>query len=314
MSEIDALLQEHRSFSPSGLLPQGRARLRRTVYASCRQNPEAFWEAQAKRAATGSSRGTRCSTGSRRTRSGSSAASSTSRPTASTGTSHGPPQQGRADLGRRARRPAHAHVLGSVRRGAEVRERAQVARRQARRSRRHLHAADPRSRDRDARLRAHRRDPLGGVRRLLARVAARPHQRRAGQGAHHRRRRLSARQRRAAQAQLRQGARGVPRRSSTSSSCSAAPARRATKLRRNEGRPRPLVAPADARRRRTVRAREDGRRGRALHPLHVGHHGKAERHRAHHRRLPRRRRRPRPSWCSISRTTTSSGARPTWAG
>ena len=90
----------------------------------------------------------------------------------------GAAQQGRADLGRRARRPADAHLLGSLRRSAEVRERPQEARREARRSRGDLHAAHSRSRDRDARLHAHRRHPLRGVRRLLARIAARPHQRR----------------------------------------------------------------------------------------------------------------------------------------
>ena len=38
------------------------------------------------------------------------------------------------------------------------------------RPRHHLHADDPRGRLRDARLRAYRRDPFGGVRRLLART------------------------------------------------------------------------------------------------------------------------------------------------
>jgi acetyl-CoA synthetase len=41
-----------------------------------------------------------------------------------------------------------------------------------------LYADDSGSRYRDARLHAYRRDPLGGVRRLLARIAPRPHQRR----------------------------------------------------------------------------------------------------------------------------------------
>ena len=44
----------------------------------------------------------------------------------------------------------------------------------------HLPAAHSRARDRDARLRAHRRGPLGRLRRLQRRVAARSHQRRAG--------------------------------------------------------------------------------------------------------------------------------------
>ena len=56
----------------------------------------------------------------------------------------------------------------------------QVARRQARRSRRALPAADSRARDRDARVRAHRRRPQRRLRRLQRRVAARSHQRRAG--------------------------------------------------------------------------------------------------------------------------------------
>ena len=38
----------------------------------------------------------------------------------------------------------------------------------------------------------------------------------------------------------------------------------------------------------TLRARADGRRGHALHPLHVRHDREAEGHRAHDRRLPRR--------------------------
>ena len=55
----------------------------------------------------------------------------------------------------------------------------------------------------DAGLRPHRRRPLGGVRRLLRRLAGRPHQRRRVQGARHRRRRLAPRQAGAAQAHRR---------------------------------------------------------------------------------------------------------------
>ena len=44
------------------------------------------------------------------------------------------------------------------------------------------------------------------------------------------------------------------------------------------------------------------------------HHRQAQGHRAHHRRLPARRRRHRPKWSSTSRTTTSTGAPPTSAG
>ena len=43
-----------------------------------------------------------------------------------------------------------------------------------------------------------------------------------------------------------------------------------------------------ARTRAPMRARADGRRGHALHPLHVRHDRQAEGHRPHDRRLPRR--------------------------
>ncbi len=93
---------------------------------------------------------------------------------------HRAPQQGRDHLGRRARRSPHADLLRSAPRGLPVRERPEVARRQEGRSRRALPAADARARDRDARLRAHRRRPQRRLRRLQRRVAARSHQRRAG--------------------------------------------------------------------------------------------------------------------------------------
>ena len=59
---------------------------------------------------------------------------------------------------------------------------------QKRRPRHHLHADVDRGGGRDAGLRAHRRDPLGGVRRLLGQEPARAHhRRRRGRGAHRRR-------------------------------------------------------------------------------------------------------------------------------
>ena len=56
-----------------------------------------------------------------------------------------------------------------------------------------LHADDSGGGVRDARLRAHRRDPLGGVRRLRRGEPGRAHRRRAAQGDGHRRRRHRAR-------------------------------------------------------------------------------------------------------------------------
>ena len=102
-----------------------------------------------------------------------------------------------------------------------VRARAARARRQEGRPRRDLHAADPRAGDRDARLRPDRRPAQRRLRRLQRGVAARPHQRLAVHGAGHRRRRLSPRPARAAEADGRRGLDRTRRRSGTSSSCSA---------------------------------------------------------------------------------------------
>ena len=90
--------------------------------------------------------------------------------------------------------------------------------------------------------------------------------------------------------------------------------RRRRDVRRDEGRTRSLVASPQARSAQGVRARADGRRRPAVHPLHVGHDGQTERHRPHHRRLPDRRVCAPPSTCSTSRTKTCTGARPTSVG
>ena len=222
------------------------------------------------------------------------------------------PQQGRAHLGRRAGRSPHADLLRSLPRGLPVRQRPEVARRQEGRPRRDLPAADPRAGDRDARLRAHRRGPHRRLRRLQRRVAARSHQRRAGHAARHRRRRLPPRPGRAAEADGRRGARRTRRRSSTSSSSSGWHG--APLPVHMQGRPRSLVSPADAGRAARVRARADGRRGHALHPLHVRHDRQAEGHRPHDRRLPRRHLRDDEVGLRSARTTTSTGAPPTSAG
>ena len=123
-----------------------------------------------------------------------------------------------------------------------------VARREEGRSCRAVSAAHPRARDFDARMRAHRRGALRCLRRLQRRVASRPHQRLVMQGARHRRRRLAPRPDRAAQADRRRSAQGhaidrarrhrpAPARLAAADSC--------------HGRPRPLVSPPDAGRART---------------------------------------------------------------
>ena len=209
---------------------------------------------------------------------------------------HGAPQQGGDHLGRRARRPPHAHLLRSLPRRERVRARAARARREEGRSRRALHAADPRAGHRHARLRPPRRRAQRRVRRVQLRVAARSHQRLAMLGAGHGRRRLSTRPARAAQADGRRGAEGH----------AVDPARRRRPA-RSDGAlpgahprgPRPLVPPADAGSRTPARrARADGRRGHALHPLHVRHDGEAEGHRPHHRAATWSAATPRPSGSS----------------
>ncbi len=78
---------------------------------------------------------------------------------------------------------------------------------------------------RHARLRAHRRHPFGGVRRLLAGLARRPHRGLQVERRHHRRRRRARRPQDSAQGQHRRGLRQGRPASITSSSC-ATPARR----------------------------------------------------------------------------------------
>ena len=73
-----------------------------------------------------------------------------------------------------AKLEAH-HLRRAPRAGLPLRQCAQGAGRQEGRPRHDLSADDPRGGLRDARLRAHRRDPFGRVRRLLARRARRAH-------------------------------------------------------------------------------------------------------------------------------------------
>ena len=76
------------------------------------------------------------------------------------------------------------------------------ARRQEGRPRHHLHADDPGSGDRHARLRAHRRHPFRGVRRLLAGFARRPHRGLQVADHRHRRRRRARRPQDSAQGRM----------------------------------------------------------------------------------------------------------------
>ncbi len=74
---------------------------------------------------------------------------------------------------RRPRGLAARHVPRAVSPRLQARECAEEPGRAEGRPRHHLPADDSRSRRRDARVRAHRRDPFGGLRRLLAGFARR---------------------------------------------------------------------------------------------------------------------------------------------
>ena len=192
---------------------------------------------------TGSSRGTRCSTGTSRTRSGSSAARSTPATTASTGTWPDRARTRPRSSGRASR--ATRRVLTYQELHREVCKFANV-----------LKALGVQKGDRVtiympmvpeaaiamlacARIGATHSVVFGGFSR---RGRRRPQQRRQGEARHHRRRRLAARQGRAAQGERRRGAGEV------------ADGREVHRLQplqhsgRHEGRPRRLVARADGRR------------------------------------------------------------------
>ena len=152
-----------------------------------------------------------------------------------------------------------------------------------RRSRRDLHADDPRAADRDARLRPDRRAAHGRLRRLLGRGAGGPDQRRPGQAGHHRRRRLAARQGDAPQGRRRRRASRTARRSSTSSMVR----RLGDEAPDDDGGrgPRRVVARHRRPPGRRLPARPGRLRAHALPALHLGHDGQAQGHHAHDRGL-----------------------------
>ena len=219
-------------------------------------------------------------------------------------------RQGRVPLGGRARRHPHHHLRRAPARRRPARQRAEGARRREGRPGQHLPRHGAGAADGAARVRAHRRRALRGLRRLLLRLAPRPHPGRRGEGAHHRRRRLAPR-----------AASCRSRRPPTLAVAECPTIEKVLVLRRTEhdvpmtdGRDvwwHDLVPAAVGR----LRARADGRRRPPLPALHQRHHGAAQGHHAHDRRLPHpgrvdaqeRVRSPRP-------TPTSTGARPTSAG
>ena len=201
----------------------------------------------------------------------------------------------------------YAELLEMTKRFANV---LKEPRRRARRPRRDLPADGPRGARRDARLRAHRRAPLGRVRRLLRGGRQGPHQRLRGEGAGDGRLLAAARQ----AAPDEGGDRRGPAASAPRSSTCVVVRRTGGDVPWTEGRD---VWWHEARRGRLARlpGRAVRRRADAVPALHVRHHGEAEGHRAHERRLPDRRDgHAQPGVRHQARDATSTGARPTSAG
>ncbi len=173
------------------------------------------------------------------------------------------------------------HLQATARRGLPLRQRAEGARRQEGRPRHHLHADDPGSGDRHARLHAHRRRAFGGVRRLLAGFARRPHRGLQIDRHHHRRRRRARRPQDSAQGQHRCRRRQGRRRHLDHR---RAPHRRQGE---HEAGPRRLLRRDRQDRAGRLPVRGDERGGPAVHSLHLGLDRQAEGRAAHHRRLSR---------------------------
>ena len=85
-------------------------------------------------------------------------------------------------------------------------------------------------------------------------------------------------------------------------------------VRHDDGGSRPLVAPAARARVARLPAGADGRRGYAVHPLHLRHHREAQGDRSHDRRLSHPRDLHRQARVRPEATKTCSGAPPTSAG
>ena len=288
MSEIDALLQEDRSFPPSAAVPRaGRRRRSRRLRARRRAIPKRSGPASPA-SSNGSSRGQRCCEWKpphaevvrRRQAQRERQLPRPARPLGARRNKaaliwEGEPGDRRTltywDLYRQV--GAFANVLKSLGRAEG-------------RPRRALPAADPGAGHRDARLRPHRRGAQRRLRRLQRRVAARSHQRLTGE--------LLV----TADGGYRRG-QIVPLKKMADEALERTPSiKNVVVVQRQAGSGDPgrtmkagrdhWYHELDAGRVARLRARGDGRGGHALHPLHVRHHRQTQGDRPHDRRLPAR--------------------------
>ena len=193
-------------------------------------------------------------------------------------------RQGRVLLGRRGRgRTSRDHLLGTAARGREMRERVEGPRGRQGNAGRDLHGDGARGADCDACLRPAWSAAYRRLRRFLGRIARRPAAGHGVPGADHPGRSLAPRHDGAAEADRRRG----DGRLTDGKARTRAPTHR--RRRADDRGPRRLVG-RGRHRRIGLPSRADGRRGHALPPLHLRHHGEAERDHPHDRRLPRRRR------------------------
>ena len=144
-----------------------------------------------------------------------------------------------------------------------------------------LHADDPRGDLRHARLRAHRRDPLGGVRRVRVGEPRHAHRRREAEAGHQRRCRLARRQAGALQAPARRGDPPVEGAAGAGAAGGPRPRRHGT----HAGPRRGLCRAARGAHERRGAVRMARELGAELHPLHQRHDRQAEGRAARHRRL-----------------------------
>ena len=197
-------------------------------------------------------------------------------------------RQGGLALGGGAGGHAHADLRRAARGGLPHRQCPPLAGGEEGRSRHALHGHDPRAGHRRARLRAHRRPALSRLRGLQPGRAPRAHRGLRLEGAHHRRRRVAEGQRRPAQGQRGRRRRGRLARGDRARRTPHRRGRSGDRRAAHDRWARRVVARRRARAGLDLRARDHGRRGPALHPLHQRHHGQAEGDRPHHGRLPRR--------------------------